>query len=170
MSSAAAASVPDPATALTFQELSSLNARKSSLKASHTLYLASHPEVASMLNDFLAQVLLARPDDVYAFAGEHFGELSPSDGVAGRTSLKGHVPVVVCGPRGVGKGTLLALLTKAFPGEFALAVSHTTRAQRAGEEEGEDYHFTTRDKMTQEVEDGKFIEVMEVNGNMYVKA
>lgn len=155
---------PDLAAALTHQEIAALNSRKVALKAGHTSYLASHPEVKNMLNDFLSQVLLSRPDDVFSFAADHFAELSPADAeVVGKA---GYCPVVVCGPMGVGKGTLLNLLMKAFPGRFARSVSHTTRPMRPGEVDGEDYHFTTRDKMQQEIEDGKFIEFMDVRGHL----
>ena len=156
--------LPDLAAALTQQEITALNARKISLKAVHTSDIVSHPEVKNMLNDFLSQVLLSRPDDVFSFAAEHFAELSPGD--ADVVGKGGYCPVVVCGPRGVGKGTLINLLMKAFPGRFAFCVSHTTRTIRQGEVEGEDYFFTTRDKMQQEIEDGKFVEFMDVNGQL----
>ena len=45
-------------------------------------------------------------------------------------------PVVVCGPSGVGKGTLLGKLMADFPSEFGFSVSHTTRDPRAGEQDG----------------------------------
>ena len=45
-------------------------------------------------------------------------------------------PVVMCGPSGVGKGTLINRLMADFPGRFGFSVSHTTRAPRPGEEDG----------------------------------
>ena len=48
--------------------------------------------------------------------------------------------IVITGPSGVGKGTLIRLLRDELP-ELALSVSATTRAPRPGEEEGVDYHF-----------------------------
>ena len=47
-------------------------------------------------------------------------------------------PVVVCGPSGVGKGTLLRRLIAENPNDFGYSVSHTTRAPRAGEVDGVD--------------------------------
>eukprot|EP00574_Skeletonema_japonicum_P004315 CAMPEP_0201713932 /NCGR_PEP_ID=MMETSP0593-20130828/601_1 /ASSEMBLY_ACC=CAM_ASM_000672 /TAXON_ID=267983 /ORGANISM="Skeletonema japonicum, Strain CCMP2506" /LENGTH=48 /DNA_ID= /DNA_START= /DNA_END= /DNA_ORIENTATION= len=42
-------------------------------------------------------------------------------------------PVVICGPSGVGKGTLIELLQKQFPDEkFGFSISHTTRNPREG--------------------------------------
>lgn len=47
-------------------------------------------------------------------------------------------PLVICGPSGVGKGTLINLLFKEFPEHFGFSVSHTTRNPRPGEREGGD--------------------------------
>lgn len=41
-------------------------------------------------------------------------------------------PLVICGPSGVGKGTLINLLFKEFPEHFGFSVSHTTRNPRPG--------------------------------------
>ena len=54
-------------------------------------------------------------------------------------------PIVVCGPAGVGKGTLLdGNLLKEFPDAFGKCVSHTTRAPRKGEVDGVHYHFSDK--------------------------
>ena len=76
-------------------------------------------------------------------------------------------PVVVCGPSGVGKGTLLTRLLKEFPEQFGFSVSHTTRVPRAGEVDGVHYHFTDKAKMTEMVSSGEFIEHATVHTNMY---
>ena len=52
-------------------------------------------------------------------------------------------PVVLCGPSGVGKGTLLKRIFADFPDLFALSVSHTTRQPREGEIDGENYNFSS---------------------------
>jgi len=113
----------------------------------------------------MSACLLEKPDNIFQFASEHFAELSPHNAVV--VSSSGYQPVLVCGPSGVGKGTLIKLLMKEYPGRFGFSVSHTTRAPRPGEEEGREYYFTTRDMMQQGVEDGKFIEYADVHGNMY---
>lgn len=51
-------------------------------------------------------------------------------------------PVVICGPSGVGKGTLISKLMAEFRGRLGFSVSHTTRKPRPGEENGVHYHFT----------------------------
>lgn len=77
-------------------------------------------------------------------------------------------PVVICGPSGVGKGTLIELMNKRFPNDqFGFSVSHTTRKPRPGEEDGVHYNFTTVEAMKKEIEEGKFIEHAEVHGNFY---
>lgn len=75
--------------------------------------------------------------------------------------------VVIAGPSGVGKGTLIGKLFSEFPDLFGFSVSHTTRAPRAGEEDGVDYNYTTVEKFLADVEAGKFIEHAEVHGRYY---
>ncbi|KAJ0065048.1 hypothetical protein NL108_001053, partial [Boleophthalmus pectinirostris] len=43
----------------------------------------------------------------------------------------------------------------------------TTRNPRPGEEDGKDYHFTTKEAMKQGIDNGDFIENAEFSGNMY---
>ncbi|CAF1533098.1 unnamed protein product [Adineta ricciae] len=76
-------------------------------------------------------------------------------------------PIVICGPSGVGKGTLLKWLFAEFPDDFAFAVSHTTRKPREGEIHGKSYFFTDRESMMKDIEAGKFIETAEFAGNLY---
>jgi guanylate kinase len=77
-------------------------------------------------------------------------------------------PIVVCGPSGVGKGTLIEMLMKRFPNDqFGFSVSHTTRKPRDGEFDGKHYNFTSVEKIKEEINDGKFVEYAEVHGNYY---
>lgn len=76
-------------------------------------------------------------------------------------------PVVISGPSGVGKGTLISMLMKEFPWMFGFSVSHTTRAPRAMEKDGIHYHFTEKSIMEEEIKDGKFLEFASVHGNLY---
>ncbi|XP_010909053.1 guanylate kinase 1 isoform X2 [Elaeis guineensis] len=79
----------------------------------------------------------------------------------------GPKPIVISGPSGVGKGTLISKLMKEFPSTFGFSVSHTTRAPREKEVDGVHYHFTERSKMEKEIKDGKFLESASVHGNLY---
>ena len=77
-------------------------------------------------------------------------------------------PVVFCGPSGVGKGTLIEMLTKKFPNDqFGFSVSHATRNPREGEQNGVHYNFTNVENMEKDIADGKFIEYAKVHGNYY---
>ena len=65
--------------------------------------------------------------------------------------------VVITGPSGVGKGTLIRSLRERMP-ELQLSVSATTRLPRAGETQGVDYHFMSDDAFERHVRDGDFVE------------
>ncbi|XP_035284798.1 guanylate kinase isoform X3 [Anguilla rostrata] len=82
-------------------------------------------------------------------------------------AMAGPRPVVLTGPSGAGKSTLLKMLMKEYEGVFGFSVSHTTRDPRPGEENGKDYHYVTREKMTEGIANGEFIENAEFSGNMY---
>lgn len=77
-------------------------------------------------------------------------------------------PLVISGPSGVGKGTLINLLMKQFQdGEFGFSISHTTRLPRNGEENGIHYHFVDFSDMKADITCGNFIEYAQVHGNYY---
>ncbi|XP_030453142.1 guanylate kinase 2-like isoform X1 [Syzygium oleosum] len=86
-----------------------------------------------------------------------------SKGVRG----KAEKPVVISGPSGVGKGTLISKLMDEYPSLFGFSVSHTTRAPRGMEKDGKHYHFTEKSVMEKEIKDGKFLEYASVHGNLY---
>ncbi|MEO0949504.1 MAG: guanylate kinase [Cyanobacteria bacterium J06641_5] len=74
--------------------------------------------------------------------------------------------VVISGPSGVGKGTLVQALLERQP-QLHLSVSATTRAARAGETDGVDYYFWTRDRFEAAIAAGEFLEHAEYAGNYY---
>ena len=76
-------------------------------------------------------------------------------------------PIVVSGPSGSGKSTMLTRLFKEYPDRFGFSVSHTTRSPRAGEVDGKDYNYTTKDSFQQMVKDGGFIEHAQFGSNFY---
>jgi len=78
-------------------------------------------------------------------------------------------PLVICGPSGVGKGTIINKLleNKENANFFDFTVSHTTRQPRPGEIDHTHYHFTTYEAMKNDIRSGKFIEHAEVHGNFY---
>ncbi|KAH9852104.1 guanylate kinase [Lenzites betulinus] len=76
-------------------------------------------------------------------------------------------PLVISGPSGVGKSTLLKRLFADYPDKFGFSVSHTTRAPRAGEADGKDYNFVSQDTFRALIADGAFIEHAQFSGNFY---
>lgn len=95
------------------------------------------------------------------------GSATADGATADEAAAVGLAPIVICGPSGVGKGTLLARLFQACGDRSGYAVSHTTRAARPGEAEGKDYFFTDRASMLAAVARGEFLEHVEVHGNKY---
>jgi len=100
--------------------------------------------------------------DLLAEIARRMGVLSPA-----QLPNKLCRPVIISGPSGVGKGTLVDMLIKQFPNDFGFSVSHTTRQPRPGETEGVHYHYTTRDRFLDDVKKGNFLEYAEVHGNLY---
>jgi guanylate kinase len=74
--------------------------------------------------------------------------------------------IVLTGPSGVGKGTLLRSLLQRHP-ELYLAISVTTRPPRPGEVNGQHYFFTTRSQFQHMVDAGELLEWAEFAGNCY---
>lgn len=97
---------------------------------------------------------------------------------------------MVSGPSGAGKSTVLKRLFAEFPDTFGFSVSRkaprhtlqfhafsstltalrrpdTTRAPRPGEQDGREYHFTTKEEFLKLVSEGGFIEHAEFGGNYY---
>ncbi|KAJ6457174.1 P-loop containing nucleoside triphosphate hydrolase protein [Mycena vitilis] len=76
-------------------------------------------------------------------------------------------PLVLSGPSGVGKSTLLHRLFAEFPDKFGFSVSHTTRAPRPGETHGKQYFFVPTQEFKDLIAADAFIEHAEFSGNFY---
>lgn len=74
--------------------------------------------------------------------------------------------VIVSGPSGVGKDTLIDRWRQANS-RVQRVVAYTTRAPRNGEVDGIDYHFVTVDEFKKKAADDHFLEWKEVHGNFY---
>ena len=74
--------------------------------------------------------------------------------------------VVMSAPSGCGKSTLIDLLLQEYP-DLVYSISCTTRAPRAGEEDGLDYHFLTVERFRELLAEEAFLEHAEVHGNYY---
>ncbi len=80
--------------------------------------------------------------------------------------MKHHNIIVISGPSGSGKSTLIERLMERHP-EIIFSTSHTTRPLRGQEVNHKDYHFVSREKFLEMVDNDKFAEWAEVYGNYY---
>jgi guanylate kinase len=73
---------------------------------------------------------------------------------------------IISAPSGSGKSTLVSQLRTLVEG-LEFSISYTTRAPRGSEEDGREYHFTTRERFEQMIAAGEFLEWAEVFGKDY---
>jgi guanylate kinase len=74
--------------------------------------------------------------------------------------------IVLAGPSGVGKGSIVARLLAALP-DLELSISATTRQPRAREDEGRHYHFVERRTFDEMIEAAGFLEWADIFGERY---
>ena len=74
--------------------------------------------------------------------------------------------IVITGPSGVGKGTLLQAIFQEYP-DLHFSVSATTRAPRPNETEGTHYYFLTQSEFQAKIKQNEFLEWAEFAGNYY---
>ena len=74
--------------------------------------------------------------------------------------------LILSGPSGAGKSTIIRHAAPQI-GAYYFSISSTTRAPRAGERDGVEYHFVTREAFEAGIEAGEFLEYAEVHGNYY---
>ncbi|MBQ7714796.1 MAG: guanylate kinase [Clostridia bacterium] len=80
--------------------------------------------------------------------------------------MKKGLIIVISGPAGSGKGTIVRTLREKMP-ELGLSVSATTRDPRPGEEEGVSYYFITREEFERRIASGEILEHTLYCGNYY---
>lgn len=73
---------------------------------------------------------------------------------------------IICGPSGVGKGTVVSRLLAQDPTLY-FSVSATTRPPRPGEEDGIHYHFLSQEQFQHWIREDAFLEYAEFVGNYY---
>ncbi|MBI6875063.1 guanylate kinase [Clostridium aciditolerans] len=73
--------------------------------------------------------------------------------------------IVISGPSGAGKGTICKALLE--ENDFWISVSATTRQPRAGEVDGANYYFLTKEEFKKRIDYDDFLEYAEVYGNYY---
>jgi len=132
--------------------LAYLSVRKDELIESHSEYIAKHPEIREVLNDFLSSVLLSKPNDVFVYAKEYFHPFN-------RTPLK-QKPLILVGPSGVGKKTLIDYILTQYGDLFERKKSYTTRERRLAklEKAEENFNFISEDEFQKMMSGNEFIE------------
>jgi len=99
------------------------------------------------------------------------GCLSPAPGIRHPASFATTVAdtvaklIVLSGPSGVGKSTVLRRLLECHPDRLRLSISATTRSPRPGETDGVDYYFLKPQEFTRRRQAGEFLECCEVFGH-----
>lgn len=85
--------------------------------------MSNHPEVKQLLSDYLSNVLLHKPDDVFKYTKEYYAILAD----------KPHHDkfLVLVGPTSVGKTVLIKKLMEDFPDTFVFPTYHTTNKEDA---------------------------------------
>ena len=73
--------------------------------------------------------------------------------------------MILSSPSGVGKTTLVKLLSKNK--NFFVSISHTTRKPRQNEIRGKDYHFVSDEEFKRLINNGEFLEYAKVFNNFY---
>ncbi|HEX7472491.1 MAG TPA: guanylate kinase [Candidatus Limnocylindrales bacterium] len=86
----------------------------------------------------------------------------------GASGMPGTLLVIISGPSGVGKDTIIdALRARPRDPDYHYVVTCTTRAPRPGEVDGVSYHFLSRERFLAMRDAGELLEANEVHGNWY---
>jgi guanylate kinase len=99
---------------------------------------------------------------------EHMEPMEPIEQGDDFDGAPGAMLVIISGPSGVGKDTIIdAMRLRSHDPEYRYVVTFTTRARRPGEVDGVDYHFITKQGFAEIRAVGGFLEANEVHGNWY---
>ena len=98
--------------------------RNTTLCQENFKFLMEHPEVKRLLNDYLSNILLHKPDDVFKFTKDYFKFLCDKG--------ESHKLVIFVGPNSVGKTTMIDYIIKQFPNDFKKPLFRSTVSNENG--------------------------------------
>ena len=75
--------------------------------------------------------------------------------------------LIIVGPSGVGKDTVMQKVFEKYPGYFKKGVTHTSRQMRKGEKEGFNYYYVSKEEFLKLDSEGGLVEHNYYNGNYY---
>ncbi|KAL4476786.1 hypothetical protein ABPG72_010623 [Tetrahymena utriculariae] len=134
---------------------------KAQIKNEHSEYIQKHPELREILNDFLSTVMLEKPQDVYEYAQQYFSYFNiEKDKILLR-------PIIISGPSGAGKGTLVNMIVQQHNDKFQKSISYTSRKPQRGETHGVEYYFVSREEFEKEIAKNSFLEFCVYQGEYY---
>lgn len=108
-------------------------------------YLIDHKEIKLMINDYLSNLLLQKPDDVFKFTKDYFRVLSEKPEI--------NKIIFVVGPEGVGKTSLTQKLMTEMPDKFEFPKLCTTKTQHT-----ENYYFVEKEKFLEMINEDELID------------
>jgi len=141
-------------------ELSKLTQGRDKMKKDNEAYIERHPELRTLLDEFVVAAIANKPADLVKFGAVWFATLRREGGM-------GHAPLCITGPSGAGKTSLVKMLTTNYPFLFANPIETTTRTPKPEEVNGRDFHFVSEGEFQAMVERGEFVEYHPVYQNFY---
>ncbi|CAH7686938.1 guanylate kinase [Phakopsora pachyrhizi] len=131
-------------------------------KSSEAILKSNHPTSSSRLDLYPIKInSSSRVSQIHK--SKRMSTTLNSDGLSSKSD-----PIVIFGPSGTGKSTLLKKFQETEHwSNFGFSVSHTTRKPRPGEVDGVAYHFVIREEFEKMIGRGEFIEHAEFGGNLY---
>jgi hypothetical protein len=125
----------------------------------------SHPQSFYSHQSFKSSYSLQHSASTFSHISKN---MAPTDPKAADTSaVERNRAIVISGPSGTGKSTILKRLFEEYPDKFGFSISHTTRGPRAGEQDGREYYFVTKEEFLELVDKKGFIEHAQFGDNCY---
>ena len=134
------------------KEESIITVRAEELKEQHNKFLEKHPELQQLLNDFVSEVLLEKPEDPIVFSREYFSKFNPNP--------EPYYPLAILGPAGVGKATFISRLLEMYPDIFEIPRAITTNPSAT------DSEIVSREDFVQLIQDNQIIHWVQEEGQL----